>query len=79
MLQVNCVIVQKLKDKIDGLVLEDVTYRVRKIHALIMDVDCDSEDQEKAKNLLKKYLEELPEMQAKFLSIKVTDDSGNII
>ena len=79
MLQINCVIVQKLKDRIDGLVLDDITYKVKSIHALIMDVEYDCQDGEKAKVQLRKYLEQLPEMQAKFLSIKVTDEMGNII
>ncbi len=79
MLQVNCIIVQKLKDKVNGLVLDGITYKVKKIHALIMDVKTDCEDEEKAKDLLKKYLTDLPEMGSRVLSVKVTDDQGNII
>lgn len=79
MLQVNCPIVGMIKDKIDGLELDGVTYKVKKLHALILDVNFTSEDSEKAKGLLLKYLHELPEMGSRFLSIKITDDLGNIL
>ena len=79
MLQVNCLVVQKIKDKVDGLTLEDVIYHVNRVHALIMDVTTDAKDEERAKGLLLKYLSSLPEVTGRFLSIKVTDEKGNII
>ncbi|MBR0137560.1 MAG: hypothetical protein IJM15_04055 [Erysipelotrichaceae bacterium] len=79
MLQVNCIIVQKLKDKIEGLKLDDITFHGKGLHALIMDVAFDGDDGEKAKGLLSGYLRSLPEMGSRMLSVKLTDDQGNII
>lgn len=79
MLQVNCPQARKVKDKIDGLQLEGITYHVKNLHALIIDVTFEGGEIDTAKNLLRKYIAALPEMRQMFLSIKVAYDNGQLV
>lgn len=79
MLQVGSPKAKILKDKLNGLVYENVHFEVVKMEGLTLKVKHDALDDATAKSLLKKYIASLPECKNAYTNIQLIDEQGRIL
>lgn len=78
MLQVGCVKIDILAEKIDQMEIGNVKFHVVKKDGLSLKVDHNADSDEVAKSLLKSFVKTLPEMKNFFISIQIIDEMGRL-
>lgn len=79
MLQIGSPKVKILNEKLNGLDLDGVTFKVESINGLTLKVSHNANDDATAKALIKKYIASLSETKNSYTNIQMIDEKGRIL
>lgn len=79
MLQIGSPKAKTLNEKLNGLDLDGVTFKVESVNGLTLKVSHNAHDDATAKALIKKYIISLPETKNSYTNIQLIDEKGRIL
>lgn len=79
MLQIGSPKAKILNEKLNGLDLDGVTFKVESVNGLTLKVSHNTYDDATAKALIKKYIASLPETKNSYTNIQLIDEKGRIL
>ena len=79
MLQIGSPKAKILNEKLTGLDLDGVTFKVESVNGLTLKVSHNAHDDVTAKALIKKYIASLPETKNSYTNIQMIDEKGRIL
>lgn len=79
MLQIGSPKAKILNEKLNGLDLDGVTFKVENVNGLTLKVSHNANDDAIAKALIKKYISSLPEAKNSYTNIQLIDEKGRIL